>query len=52
MKLIEVAMVVFAVTGIHFAGCDSESMVWFYWSKVIAAGLLGILILLCKRMKV
>jgi len=42
MKLIEIAIIVFAIVGILLASCDSESWNWFLWSKVVAAGFFGI----------
>ena len=41
MKLIEIAAIGFFIIGVLLGGADSESMQWFLWSKVAAAGFLG-----------
>ena len=44
------ALIIF-IAAIHLAGCDSESMAWFYWSKVIAIGLMGLSVVLGNMIK-
>jgi len=51
MKLSEITIVLMAIAGILLASCDSESWAWFLWSKVIAACLLGLSIMLCNIIK-
>ena len=41
MKPIEVVVAIFFIIGVLLGGSDSESMEWFLWSKVVAAGFLG-----------
>jgi len=41
MKPIEILIGVFFIIGILLGCSDSESMEWFLWSKVVAAGFLG-----------
>lgn len=52
MKLIEITVIVFAIAGILLAGADSDNFSMFLWSKVIAAGLLGVSIILNNRLEV
>ena len=51
MKLLQITALIIFITGIHLAGCDSESMAWFYWSKPIAVCLLGVAVLLGNVIK-
>jgi len=38
VKPIEILIGVFFIIGVLLGGSDSESMEWFLWSKVVAAG--------------
>jgi hypothetical protein len=45
-KIIEITALIIFIAAIHLAGCDSESWTWFYWSKFITGGLMGVAVLL------
>ena len=51
MKLIEITALIIFVAAIHLAGCDSESWAWFYWSKFVAVGMMGVVVLLGNIIK-
>lgn len=49
--MIKLTALIIFIAAIHLAGCDSESWAWFYWSKVVAAGLFGVTVLLGNVIK-
>jgi hypothetical protein len=51
MKLLQLTALIVFIAGIHLAGCDSESWAWFYWSKPVAVGLMGVAVLLGNIIK-
>ena len=51
MKLLEIIAIVTCIAGLLLGACDSESMAWFMWSKVVAAWLLGVSIFLIHFIK-